>query len=257
MLRSDGTFAKVVMSCLDHVCCGHLKLFCDKTPGQDISARYLDSNDMAARSKPLVAQQRLPVPSSEDKGMYMHLVVRLHWACSNPSKRILGTANVLPTSKTPVSRRRRRLRKSLHLRRATSNKWQVCDSVCRHKWSNDTQEQVVEGNSSRRSLRPRTGNRKQTTASSAQKAATRKRPWEPEAEQTADLRRTEQPRIPDQQLKGKKRRIDTLDSIYLGSTEAPQERARRDHDKSVVDNSVDQEEEASKVDEDERDLISY
>lgn len=112
-------------------------------------------------------------------------------------------------------------------------------------------------NSSRRSLRSQAGNRNQTTASSIQQAATRKRSRETEADQTTDLRRTKRPRKPVLQLERKKRRIDTLDPIHLGSTQTPRKRARQDCDKSVVDNSVDQEEEASKVVKDERDPIFY
>ncbi len=86
---------------------------------------------------------------------------------------------------------------------------------------------------------------------------TRKRPRETKAERTTDLRRIKRPRKAAQQLEGKKRRADTLDPIDVGSTEAPQKRARRGRHRSIVDNSVDQEEEASNVDEDERDPIFY
>ena len=93
--------------------------------------------------------------------------------------------------------------------------------------------------------------------------ATRKRFRTTQAEQATDLRRTERPRDPVQQtsplqqLKEKKRRIDTINPVYLGTTEGSHKRARRERDKSVVDNSVDTEEEASKVGQDERDPISY
>ncbi|KXL49033.1 hypothetical protein M433DRAFT_147678 [Acidomyces richmondensis BFW] len=175
---------------------------------------------MVARSKPLAAQQRLPMPPLEDKAHLRDrkLSTRLRNAC---------IAKTSATAKKPQA-------------------------------GNKLQEQEAFGdNSSRRNLRPRTSNRNQTIASSVQQPVTRKRSRETETDQTTDLRRTKRPCKAVQQLKGKKRRIDALEPTDLGSTEAPQKRARGDRHKSIVDNSVDQEEEASQGDEDERDPISY
>ena len=199
---------------------------------------------MATRSKTLAAQQRLSMPSSEDKGMYIRVIVCSHWACSNISKRILGIAYILPVSEPPVLRRRRRLRERLQFGRIISEKRQACDSVCCWR-SNNTKEQALEVNSSRRSLRPRPGSRNQTTTSSVQKTATRKRSRIIEAEQAADFRRSKRPRnlveqpLPVQQPKGRKRRLNISES---GATGASHKRARRTHDKAAVDNSAEQEE---------------
>ncbi|MCJ1422360.1 hypothetical protein MMC29_000240 [Sticta canariensis] len=115
----------------------------------------------------------------------------------------------------------------------------------------EASEQAVESNSLRRNLRPRTGNRNQTTTSSAQKAVTRKRSREPEAEPVTDLRRSKRPHklvlqpVPVQQSSGRKRRLDTSDP---GATGASRKRARQHPDKAGVGISIEQEEEATKLD---------
>ncbi|KAF2395979.1 hypothetical protein EJ06DRAFT_534422 [Trichodelitschia bisporula] len=165
---------------------------------------------MAARSKPLAAQQKLPMPSSEDKA---HPRNRKHLTRPRTS-RAVKTSAIEKESATQ-----------------TDNKRQ--------------EEPVVEGNSLRRNLRPRTGNRNQTNTSSAQKAATRKRSRTLEAEQAADLRRSKRPRklvqqpLPVQQAGGRKRRLNISES---GATGASRKRARHNPDKAAVDSSAEQEE---------------
>ncbi|KAI9743960.1 MAG: hypothetical protein M1818_002694 [Claussenomyces sp. TS43310] len=167
---------------------------------------------MAARSKPLAAQQRLPMPSSGDK------------AHPRNHKRLtrLRTSRAVKTSAIEKESATQ-----------TDNKRQ------------EASEPVVEGNSLRRDLRPRTGNRNQTNTSSAQKAATRKRSRTLEAEQAADLRRSKRPRklvqqpLPVQQAEGRKRRLNISES---GATGASRKRARHNPDKAVVDSSAEHEE---------------
>lgn len=124
------------------------------------------------------------------------------------------------------------------------------------------QEQAVEVKS-RRSLRPRPANPIQTASTSIQKATTQKRPREAEVEQATGHRRTkrfrklDQQLLPVQQSKGRKRRLETLDLIPKSSTEAPRKRARQSPGRVVVETSVDKEEAASEVGEEERDPIRY
>ncbi|MCJ1430047.1 hypothetical protein MMC29_007962 [Sticta canariensis] len=163
---------------------------------------------MVARSKP--AQQRLPMPYSEDKGH-------------------------------PKNRKR-----LTRLRTSRVEKTSAIEKESTSQTDNKRQEeQAVEDNSLRRNFRPQTGNRNQTTTSSAQKAATRKRSRTIEAEQAADLRRSKRPRklvqqpLPVQQSKGRKRRLNIPES---GTTGASRKRARHNPDKAVVDSSAEQEE---------------
>ncbi|KAL9083927.1 MAG: hypothetical protein Q9165_008334 [Trypethelium subeluteriae] len=182
---------------------------------------------MATRSKPVAAQQRLPMPSLKDK---THLrnrkcLTRLR------SSRVETTSAIGEESTIEADNKQRQ----------------------------EASEQALQGNSLRRSLRPRTDNRNQTTTCAAQKTATRKQPRTTEAEQAADLRQSKRPRkpveqqpLPVQQSKGRKRRLNISES---GATGASRKKARQNPDKAVVDSSAGQEE-ADNVDS-QKDPILY
>ena len=198
---------------------------------------------MTTRSKTLVAQQRLFMSFSEDKDMYIRVIVCSHWACSNISKRILEIAYIFFVFESFVLRRRRRLKKRLQFERIISEKKQACDSVCCRR-SNNTKKQALEINSSRRNLRSRFDSRNQTTTFSVQKTTTRKRSRIIEVEQVVDFRRFKRSRnlveqfLSVQQFKKRKRRLNISESDAI---DASHKRARRTFDKAAVDNSAEQE----------------
>ncbi|KIV99010.1 uncharacterized protein PV09_09239 [Verruconis gallopava] len=165
---------------------------------------------MAASSKPLAAQQRLPMPSSENKAHRRD--------CERLTRpRTSRFAKSLAIEKESTVR--------------TDNKRQ--------------EEQAVEENSLRRILRPRTGSRDETNTPSAQKVETRRRSRAIKAEQAADPRRSKRPRklvqqpLPVQHTEGRKRRLNISES---GATGASRKQARHNPNKAAVDNSTEREE---------------
>jgi hypothetical protein len=93
-------------------------------------------------------------------------------------------------------------------------------------------------------LLPKTANCTQTASPSTDKTAARKQSPETGLEQAA------------LQSNGRKRRLDTPDSIHQSSPKTPRKKARKHANEAVVDSSAEQEE-ASKVDEDETNPIRY